>query len=357
MTSKNKPDGRLAYLDYLRVLATVCVIVLHAVYIYFNESDNFARPLWYMIGYVNEACRAGVPLFFMISGYLMLSREITDIKAFYKKRFLKIAIPFLIYDLFYFFMGTGNGEGGFSLKGFLSGILYNGNEYHLWFVYSILFLYLLTPFLGKMVRACSERWLWILLILATFQTTLRPFVNYLVPGSEFNVLFTSDGFSGYVGYFILGYVLGTYAESRVLRRVIYAVGTLSFAVVPLVAMNSMISGTEVFFNGGYTINHYAEASAVFLFFKNANLRRTHFISELSSVSFNAYLIHVFIVETLREAPIYVSPWKQMAIYITVTAVGSFVWGLVLKYGFILVKKLLSLLNPPPGSVTPDKRLR
>ncbi len=353
----NGTKQRLAYIDYIRVTATVMVTVLHCIYVYYESPENYGGALWRFLGYVDELVRTGVPLFFMISGYLTLSRDIADFGAFYRKRFVKIGLPFVVYDVFYYFVGSANAGIEPTVEGYFKGFLASGNEYHLWFVYSIMFMYLLAPFLRRIVVACNERQLWFLMLLATFQTTLRPLINYLFGGFGIDLYLTNDGFSAYMGYFLLGYILGTYAESRWLKRILYSLGILSFLIVPYFTAKSLMTDGTSFFTGGYTINHYVEAAALFLLFKEFAVKPSRIIAELSSVSFSAYLIHVFIIEFMRELPLGASPWKLMAIYSVVAIVFSFLWGEGVKFLVHLIKTLLDKLNRNGESDMPDKRLR
>ena len=357
MIQNEAKKQRLAYLDYIRVVATVMVMVLHCIYVYYESFENYGLPLWRVLGYVDELTRTGVPLFFMISGYLTLSRGIDDFGAFYRKRFAKVGLPFLVYDVFYYLVGSANAGIEPTVKGYFKGFLESGNEYHLWFVYSIMFMYLLAPFLRRIVVACSERQLWFLMFLATFQTTLRPLINYLFGGFGINVYLTNDGFSAYMGYFILGYILGTHANNKWFKRVLYTLGILSFLIVPYFTARSLMTDGTAFFMGGYTMNHYLEAAALFLFFKEFANKPSFLIAELSEVSFSAYLIHVFILEFMREVPLGMAPWKLMTVYAAVTLVFSFLWGECVKVLVRLIRIILERLNRSGDPDMPDKRLR
>ncbi len=358
MTKKDRASPRLYYIDSIRVFATLCVIVLHCIYNYFNNPVNYNSPLWALLGYVNEVCRVGVPLFFMISGYLTMKRPITDIPAFYKKRFIRIGVPFIIYDVFYYFVSSANMGEPFSLNGYLKGLLNSGNKYHLWFVYSILFLYLIAPFLQKMLDACSNRQLYLLLCLATFQTTLRPLLNLFLHKADLNLFFTSDGFMGYVGYFILGYILGVREVSPYVKKAVYYVAMLAFFMSPIITAQQLTAGDTPFFMGGYTANHYVEGAAVFLFFKDRN-RPTHLVTRvLSDVSFTAYLIHVFVIELILKLSFdSFYPWQMMLIVIAASTALSFIWGLVVKFTVILIRYIISLPGRQADPGLPDKRLR
>ena len=74
------------------------------------------------------------------------------------------------------------------------------------------------------------------------------------------------------------------------------------------------------------------------------------------MSFSAYLIHVFVIEFMREIPLGMAPWKLMTVYAAVAIVLSYLWGEGVKALVRLVKLILDRLNRNGDSYMPDKRL-
>lgn len=94
----------------------------------------------------------GVPVFFALSGYYLLAEEHDDILAFYRGRFKRVIIPYLIYAVIYvtYFVGIEqHTPEKIPLMYVVDLLTANVHGTH-WFVYSILGLYLATPFLAKM---------------------------------------------------------------------------------------------------------------------------------------------------------------------------------------------------------------
>lgn len=327
------------YLDFVRTFAILMVILLHSIHNYLPAQDCWGRPLWWVLGYVNELARTGVPLFFMISGYLLIGSEGTsDIKNFYKRRFGKLLPSFILYSIFYY-AGYGIYHGKqLSLLGFLSEFFYEGTAYHLWFMYSLMMLYLFVPFLKLMLDRCSLKYAFFFFLLTIFPSTLRPFINILLD-ERLSVLLASDGFSGYVGYMILGYILGKYNCSTKLRLGIYTLAMLGLAVFPYWNLSMTLDGgTQFFFNGGYTINHYLLASAIFLFCKHDLPERAMKPGILAPLSFQAYLSHAFILDLVQIPFQTFRPSIYMGLSFLFAAVLSFLWGGFILYGKHLIHK-------------------
>ncbi len=78
-----KPEKRIVYIDYLRVVAILGVIMLHvsAQNWYNIDVSSFA---WQTFNFFDAISRYGVSIFVMISGALFLGKDIS-IKTICKK--------------------------------------------------------------------------------------------------------------------------------------------------------------------------------------------------------------------------------------------------------------------------------
>ena len=91
---------RIIYADYLRVIGIICVIGVHLSLSYVNFHHAFSN-LW-LQGIISSALtRAGVLLFIMVSGMLLLDRDEPLNKV--PQRLKRVLVPFYFW-LFYYFM-------------------------------------------------------------------------------------------------------------------------------------------------------------------------------------------------------------------------------------------------------------
>ncbi len=322
---------KIYYLDSLRILAMMLVITLHCIGEFFQYTPNFGTPLWYQIGVVNELCRMGVPLFFMISGCLLLTSAKTDnLSHFYSHRMVKLLIPFLFWDIVYFlYFRIPDGQ-PLLISDFFKELLSNGSSYHLWFVYAIMLLYLFLPFIKKITDNCSGKILLLFFLLSVFQTTIKPFLN-IIFGDHLYIFLSEDGFIGYLGYMLLGYILGKYTISRPLRIGIYVLSIASILCFSTWNCHLINIGEGYIWNGGYTINHYIEAAGVFLLFKHCLNRKnifTRVTSTLSAACMTAYFVHIIVMEWVKNYTGAFSPQISMLYTAVATILISFLTGLV-----------------------------
>lgn len=335
MQVENTPAsaGKIAYLDVLRSIAIYLVIMLHCISATIVNASLYGTRTWMVCNILNSFVRMGVPIFFMISGFLTLSDERTlHLKLFYKKRLSKILVPFLVWDVIYFLTNFLFYGGTLTFKQFISELFANGSKFHLWFVYQIIALYLLAPFLKRILDNCRRREQWVLLILILLQPTLMQFLNAIqnvVTISPFRALI-----EGYAGFFVYGYMLGTCQLSKKAKWGIYGLGVIGFLLNVVGGYcSSSTQGINMIFNAGYSLTHYLTAGALFvavksLFHESSERGWKRKVSVLArkvaKLSFGIYLIHVFVlgrvqIPLLRAA---VSPACNIAVAFAATAVIS-----------------------------------
>ena len=147
------PNQRIVFLDYLRVIACFMVVIVHACEFYYLNEDGifFARPddrIWVSI--IDSALRESVPLFVMTSSFLLLPLTCSA-GAFFKRRFVRILIPFLIWSIFYAIAPVLAGLVEGDIPARLTRLLYNfnGDSGHLWFIYMLIGVYLIMPIIDR----------------------------------------------------------------------------------------------------------------------------------------------------------------------------------------------------------------
>ena len=76
VTTQTKTNGRILYFDFLRIFATLAVMVLHvAAQNWYSTSVSSFE--WQTFNFFNSIVRWGVPIFVMISGALFLNERET----------------------------------------------------------------------------------------------------------------------------------------------------------------------------------------------------------------------------------------------------------------------------------------
>lgn len=296
------------YFDYLRVFAMLSVLFMHSATSVLWIDPSGIGGNWLLVNAVTSLAFSAVPLFFMMSGYLLFSSPRTaDVSYLLKKRIPKLAVPLIFWSAVSAAWLVFSRTGRVDVKGFLSLFGTAGSSAVMvpfWFMYTLLALYLISPFLYGGLNGLSSGgrlYLLVLLTLVLILTTALPLLpeearKYL-PHRVFSEL---SLFSGHMVSFLLGWLLGR-LERRIPNWLLVAAGAADLAVI---AVMTYVITTA---NGVYTQTYQDQskgfeillAACIFLFFKQ-NLDRpfgrlNRLLSPLTALTFPIYLMHSAVI--------------------------------------------------------------
>ena len=313
MENPTTVSRRLFPLDLLRVLACFLVLWQHSIEPYYINPDftlsiNEDTPV---LGWINSLTPIEVPLFVMISGYLLLPVRM-ETGSFFRRRFLRILLPFVCWSIVYAtYFAIIRGE---TFSDFLGDLLYIPINFsmdagHLWFVYMLLGMYLIAPILTPWLESCSRRQLQGYLGLWAF-TTLLPYIHLYVSeiwGECFwNPTPMLHHFTGFTGYFVLGYYLKRYGSLPVNKALALLVsGYLLTVAIYFYRLPSVtdISDYELcwrFCSINMAMMAYAVFSLVCRIPWKGEGSIGRFITRYSMVSYAVYLSHMLFIWTFRD---------------------------------------------------------
>lgn len=313
--TENNLTKRQYRLDYLRVFASIAIILLH-VCCQNMAYVELAGTEWNIYNIGNALSRWGVPVFVMMSGALFLPREIPT-KILYKKYILRMAIAYVVWSAFYA-LATPIGKVIFSEGYQLSATEIFGNfisgAVHLWFLPMIIGLYMCIPLIKKLTEndKLIKYFLLLSLVFCFIKTQLDLVSSTLLQGTalsiaeNFKTLFGNFNITlvmGFTSYFVLGFYLNKTELTRKKRFIIYALGIIGFILTILLnlfASKNAGKTTETFYSAN-SLNVLLMSVGVFVWFKyNAKGTKTlnKLIVKLSKYSFGAFLIHIFIIQIL-----------------------------------------------------------
>lgn len=298
--------ARIVYFDLLRCLAILLVIVLHSVANIIVNPAFYQLPSWYLCMTVDPFDRAAVPLFFMISGALFLNHSKSGrIWAFYRHNIPKLVVPLAVWSLIYYIYNSVRENTPLSAEHFFGLLFGPGVSFHMWFIYSLLGLYLLCPFLRQITDHCTPGQLAILLAVILFPTTLCPILNWILP---FDIQLFEPLVTGWAGYFLLGCLLDRISLDRRARLAVYLGGVAGYAVC-LLGNLAAASPQEIPLpmDNGFFLNHYLLAAALFVFCRSLCATRIRpagrlscLLGRLSGLVFGVYWVHVLILYVLTD---------------------------------------------------------
>ncbi|MBR5289153.1 MAG: acyltransferase family protein [Clostridia bacterium] len=306
-------SGRLWPLDLLRILAAFGVVVLHTTPLP-DVLGGVHSAQWQAAVSLSILFRWCVPVFFMISGALFLSPERPfSMHRLYKKTILRISLSFLFWSALYALvhcLRTGKGKWTF-LNQLVRG------HYHMWYIFAILALYMLTPLVREMTKNRKMTQYFLLLgFVFTFLlpqlfsflflfplphedvfASVRSAVTQLNPLSGIHALY----------YFVLGDYLSRSGIGKTLRRLLYLCGAAGCVLsIALTLWHcGAIGEISALFYDVSALPVLMMAASVFVFFRerfsafDPSPRAARIVTELAACSFGVYLLHPLIMESMQ----------------------------------------------------------
>lgn len=311
-TNSFKINERVIFLDYLRVIACFMVIMVHSCEFFFIDGDQIgirtvADGFW--VSAIDSALRASVPLFVMASSYLLLPLK-SDSMLFFRKRFVRVVIPFVIWSLLYAVLPWTWGEfSSQEIPGNLQQLLYNfnANSGHLWFVYMLLGLYLIMPVLSPWLKSVSkqgEQRFLLVWFITTFWHYGKLIVGDVYGECYWNEFHTFWYVSGFIGYLVLAHYIRTYIDwslkkSLLIGGSLFLVGYLFTAIVYYHRTFTATELQELELSWRFcSFNVVFMTFGLFVIIKKMTFEKGwlyRVIRKISELSYGIYLMHIFIL--------------------------------------------------------------
>ena len=216
-------EERIAFLDYVRAVACLMVMLVHASENFYGaDSSGLAGNMsqlateanrWWVAFWDGGVSRTAVPLFMMVSAYLLVPmRQGQTMTQFYARRAQRILPPFVLFLVLYCVLPLA--WSGMTWEQSLADLKllpfnFPSMAGHLWFMYPLISLYIIIPILSPWLERATRREEEIFVGLFAF-TTLIPWLHRFVTPELWGECFW-NGFtafwycSGYVGYLVLAH--------------------------------------------------------------------------------------------------------------------------------------------------------
>ncbi len=141
--------------DVLRILAILGVVLIHTTTKTIQASNNDLQAIPFTL-FLNQVFRFAVPLFFMISGFILeLNYHLNgNFLVYLKKRISRIFLPFVFWSGIYYFFVFFQGRN----PNFLNSLFKGDASYQLYFIPALLIFYLIFPLLHKYFKIIGNSW-------------------------------------------------------------------------------------------------------------------------------------------------------------------------------------------------------
>lgn len=307
-----KPTSRHFAADIIRILATLAIISVHVYYPLYSRPNYFGGLSWWYAQTVSIFGHLGVPLFLLLSGYLNLApKSNLSLKSHLLKTWRRLGLPLLFWTTVYLIWDHHWNFHPFTLHHLFTAIL-EANAFHLYFLFILINLYLLTPIIQPFLKQPTiVRYLLTLSLITTIGTGLASYLT------NTQVLYTSFTIGlPYLSYYLLGHLLRSHSFSaRDLQKLIFVFISLLFFTVVTSARNLQLfaqhdtflwrQGGNQYFTDYLSLNILILSVITFIFLLRLpqppalKFPRLHsLITQLSLATYGMYLIHPIVIDYL-----------------------------------------------------------
>lgn len=266
-------------IDIIRILAFIFIVLLHTVNIQYGIN------IWILLYGVISI---GVNLFIMISGYLLLDKS-EKMSVFFKKRIRGIFPLFIFFNIVYIFVN----------KVKIMPVL-QGKEIvapHFWYIYMILGLYFITPWLQKVLKFAKKE-TFIILVLWFLYSILNP---HLIKFDLPRIPFSHFPITEFIGYYILGYYIKVDRDK--IKKVPFSIIIIIYLIGFFI---SAISTKYVLLKTGNRISDFFDKNSLGTFFMTVSFftffikldfkNRNEAVKIVSNSTYFAFLVHLLVLK-------------------------------------------------------------
>lgn len=336
---------RIIYYDILKVISLFAVIFMHIIGNTINTFglNGFAKSIYDIICYL---CYFAVPIFVMVSGGLFLNpNKDINIKNILKKYVLRIFICLFIFGMFYsvleIYFNTKS-IGLFlvydSIKNIITGELWD----HMWYLYLILGLYLLTPIFRVISKNCTKKeYNYLLILLFIFTIVINDLCILFDIDIAFNILI----FNPYIFLYFLGDYLSRFEISNKVCNINFVFSIIS---VLIIIICNIYDGFNIGYMSYTCLLSFSITFSIFILVKNSkkviNDKLKNIIVNISECTLGIYLIHQFIIniiyKLLKIDIILEYPFVCLILYSIVVFVLSYIITILLRKVKFIKKYIL-----------------
>ena len=301
---KRVTTNRYLWVDLIRIIAIFAVVAIHVNSFKFiwNEVSWID---WWASNVYKALVLFAVPILFILSGYLLLDKQEDD-RIFFSKRFSKVVIPLVAWSMIYMIFANNYNIFSIFTVDFLQKLLANKIFYHLYFLYFILGLYLMTPLLRRILAHANMYDVRYFIILWFIFTPL----NQLIGSFGYSIGIPVEAATGNLGLYIIGYAI---KKTRITDKIIYLSGFIVAALLMVMIFGSYIMSMN---SGKFdtlitSLNMTQTTYAIFLFIllrgvlgrvtlTAPSMKIEKIISVVAGASMGIYLVHPILLHYVRH---------------------------------------------------------
>ena len=325
-----KKKERIVWIDLLRVIGVIGVILIHVVSNTINTFGGLSNDSHNFYVFIHYFSSFAVPLFVMISGMMFLSKKELTYKEMFKKYILKIILIILVIGSIMILMEEIfiNKDISINLVKKVFIRLITGDIWaHMWYLYLVLGLYLITPVCQLITKNINEKEFRIFLIILFIISIIVPTINKIF---KIELAINMLNISGYIFYYFYGYYLYHYDINKKYKIINYilAIIVIIYTIYRAITINSLDN-----------IYSYVSlvpcilSSTMVLLCKNKTIKKDKLINLIAVNSLGIYILHQLFINIIYKV-------IKFDIIVNYPYIGLIIYSLVILLSSLLLTYLL-----------------
>lgn len=278
--------NRLQYIDYIKVIAICFVVIIHC---------HFVDTNIYLASILSMSC----PLFFAVNGTLLLSKNRTY--SYYLPKIAKLFVLIFFWGIISNWAASWVYGETYSIRQSIVDVLNLRMQYcnHLWFLSTLLILYLLYPLTINLVKQNKTLWISLAVICCFTLTGVSRFLDI------FNPL---QGWHSYA----LAYTIGGYAISKLdVKSKWYPIIVFTISIFTQIVWNYFIADkTNIIFRGYRSPFVFLATLSLIKYFSMMEWRNNKVIDFVARNTLGIYMVHNFFTLYITHQGI-ISPYRHL----------------------------------------------
>lgn len=288
-------------IEVMRIIAFIMVIVIHVSNYFCRAYGTLSNGEYIYSLIINSLARVSVPCFFMMSGALLLGRTETMKKAL--NRATKFLGVLVVWTVFYYLFNTFYTKQGCEWKLLLE----KPAEAHLWYLYVMIPVYIVLPFLQVLCKGLDEK-LEKAFVIIGFMWLL---VVHIMPYLKLDLYYKLPVFGdrSYIFYLFCGYLISKYKDKIVLKNHQLCLIYLSGSFINVIATAAVTVYEKDHFErileygSPFVIISSLAFFALIMRLGNGNIQLSEkakqIVNTSCSCSFGIYLIHIMFLDNYK----------------------------------------------------------
>jgi surface polysaccharide O-acyltransferase-like enzyme len=280
-------------IDTLRTIATLMVVLLHVSSNYVEKGlSSNDYDISFLIGNIIDSfCRICVPLFVLISGRFLIGRKESIVTSF-KKRVSRILVLIIVWSIIYLFYRSileYLEYDSLNSSVLLKDVLRGSPFYHLWYLFMIIGMYLITPILNNQIEKILRKKIWFIAL----GFMIFGIINNIFKITGYNPIFIL-WFINYLGYYIIGYLMKD-SSIKISPLILLLIYILSSFLIFTLTIYTVKIYHNIYFYGYLSPFVIFGSLSIYKLFCQIKMDE-NILSRITHLTLGIYLIHAGILD-------------------------------------------------------------